>query len=172
MICSMCRARQVWKPLAWAEMPRMEWKETGRPTNLSCLWPRKSVQSCLISMAWLKATSASSAAIRLMRSAEMPHFGRRRFRRRIVGRDISRPCVGTPMGYGWSLRRASCLRGRVSRRSRQSPQALPVFRSMTISLPLSVRINRPNSSDFSVAVNQHRRVGEAREVVEVQLCLL
>ncbi|MEO0703770.1 MAG: hypothetical protein AAFY80_16660, partial [Pseudomonadota bacterium] len=25
MICSRCRARQVWKPLAWAEMPRMAW---------------------------------------------------------------------------------------------------------------------------------------------------
>ena len=27
--------RQVWKPLAWAEMPRMACMETGRPTVFS-----------------------------------------------------------------------------------------------------------------------------------------
>ncbi len=42
-ICSRCSMRQVWKPLAWAEMPRMACIETGRPTIFSWQRPVQSV---------------------------------------------------------------------------------------------------------------------------------
>ena len=43
-ICSRCSARQVWKPLEWAEMPRIACIATGRPTIWSCRRPSMSVQ--------------------------------------------------------------------------------------------------------------------------------
>ncbi len=65
-------ARQVWKPLEWAEMPRMACMATGRPTILSCRRPAQSVQGVSISTVCSKAACASSAAIRLMTAASMP----------------------------------------------------------------------------------------------------
>ena len=38
-ICSRCSARQVWKPLECAEMPRIAWNATGRPMTSSCARP-------------------------------------------------------------------------------------------------------------------------------------
>ena len=42
-ICSRCSARHVWKPFECAEMPRIAYIATGRPTTLSCR-PQTSVQ--------------------------------------------------------------------------------------------------------------------------------
>ena len=39
-----CSARQVWKPLLCAEMPRIAYIATGRPVTLSCSRPHTSVQ--------------------------------------------------------------------------------------------------------------------------------
>ena len=42
-ICSRWMARQVWKPLEWAEMPRMACIDTGRPRIVSWRRPAQSV---------------------------------------------------------------------------------------------------------------------------------
>ena len=60
----MCSMRQVWKPLEWAEMPRMACMLTGRPIILSWLAPGpvgpRHVEHDFLS----KAASASSRAMR------------------------------------------------------------------------------------------------------------
>ena len=56
-------ARQVWKPLEWAEMPRIACIDTGRPLIVSCRRPAQSVHATGSSIACSKATCASSAAI-------------------------------------------------------------------------------------------------------------
>ena len=43
-ICRTWSARQVWKPLACAEIPRMACMLTGRPVMVSCRRPQASVQ--------------------------------------------------------------------------------------------------------------------------------
>ena len=53
-------------------MPRIACIATGRPSILSCRRPAVSVQGWSSSIAWLKATSASSRAMRRMVAAEMP----------------------------------------------------------------------------------------------------
>jgi hypothetical protein len=68
----MCSARAVWKPLEWAEMPRMAWKETGRPTKLWWRSPFMSVQGWSISIASSKATRPISAASPRIVSAGTP----------------------------------------------------------------------------------------------------
>ena len=40
-----CSARQVWKPFECAEMPRIAYIATGRPTTLSCVRPHMSVHA-------------------------------------------------------------------------------------------------------------------------------
>ena len=71
-ICSRCRARQVWKPLACAEMPRMACMLTGRPIVCECRRPQTSVQGTSTAIACSNAVCASSAAIRRMVAAGMP----------------------------------------------------------------------------------------------------
>ena len=38
------RMREAWKPLAWAEIPRIACMPTGRPTMFSWRRPNRSVQ--------------------------------------------------------------------------------------------------------------------------------
>ena len=69
----MCKARHVWKPFACAEIPRIAWKDTGRPVISLCFSPRKSVHSIGRVISCSKATCANSAARRLIVSSETPH---------------------------------------------------------------------------------------------------
>ena len=62
-------------------MPRIACMETGRPTILSCSRPAQSTQPTGISIAWSNAASASSAAMRRMVAAGMPHCSRHLLRR-------------------------------------------------------------------------------------------
>ena len=66
-------ARQEWKPLECAAMPRIAYIATGRPTTLSCLRPHTSVHSIGSSTVSLNATCAISSAMRSMVSAGRPH---------------------------------------------------------------------------------------------------
>ncbi len=68
----MCSIRQVWKPLAWAEMPRMACMPTGRPIIFSWRRPNMSVQGMSRVISSLKAACASSAAMRRTVAAGTP----------------------------------------------------------------------------------------------------
>ena len=83
-------ARQVWKPLEWAEMPRMACIETGRPIILSWRRPAQSVQGMSSAICCSKAACASSAAMRRMVSAAMPRLGRDRVGRVVAARGSAR----------------------------------------------------------------------------------
>ena len=56
-----------------AEMRRMAYIDTGRPTTLSCTLPQTSVHCTAISMVSLNAMVAISSASRSMTSADTPH---------------------------------------------------------------------------------------------------
>ena len=71
--CSRCTARQVWKPLECAEMPRIACMDTGRPVKLECVRPAQSVHSQATSMASSNAVWAISSARRSIVAAGTPH---------------------------------------------------------------------------------------------------
>jgi hypothetical protein len=64
----------VWKPLEWAEMPRIACIETGRPIMVgrACARPNRSRGSADLDLLESKAASASSAAMRRMVAAGCP----------------------------------------------------------------------------------------------------
>ena len=64
--------RQVWKPFACAEMPRIACIATGRPVIVACSRPQASVQGWCNVIACSNATSASSRASRRIVSASTP----------------------------------------------------------------------------------------------------
>ena len=157
----MCSARQVWKPLEWAEMPRMAWKLTGRPMKVSWRSPRKSVQGWSISMAWLKATSTSSAASRLIVAAAMPqrpatasglYSGSRYFCAISSNTGVDRP----PPGVGKSPFSAGFSPGLSNGCARL------VARSQTSALPSPSRTNRPKVSPGLRSISQGALVQRQR----------
>ncbi len=139
--CRRCRARAVWKPLEWAEMPRMAWMATGRPGMVAWRWPRKSVHSCAMTGGLSKAARAISAASAWMRGAGMPvtlghGLGREGRREVAVGDVVEDRAVGDArmaVGGGQSGSTPSPSQG----------ASLPVRRSMTCGLPCSSRRRRP-----------------------------
>ena len=95
-ICSRCSARQVWKPLAWAEMPRIACMLTGRPIICSWRRPKASVQG------WSSTTGLGERGLREL--GRDPADRRRRDagralrprRGRRPDRGSARPAAGTP----------------------------------------------------------------------------
>ena len=78
-ICRTWIARQVWKPLEWAEMPRMACMATGRPTILSWRRPAQSVQGWSITIGLLEGgmrrvrRRCAGSTRRRCRSRRRPH---------------------------------------------------------------------------------------------------
>jgi hypothetical protein len=97
----MQRPGQVWKPLECAEMPRMAWKATGRPTIRSrAAVPAMSVQGRSSVISCSKATWASSAAMRRMVAAGMPQAGARPPQAQMPGRDRW-SVISWNTGFAW-----------------------------------------------------------------------
>ena len=88
-ICSRCSARQVWKPLECAEMPRMACMLTGRPMHLSCRRPASRSRAG-------RAPAAGERDLRQLGRDAADRCGRNaaarpRRRARRPGRDSARP---------------------------------------------------------------------------------
>ena len=155
----------VWKPLEWAEMPRIAWIATGRPTIRSCRSPRKSVQGRSITTGSSKAARAISAASWRIRSAGMP-VRAGHLLGRVVGREVVLGHVVHHRAVGDAL---AAQRGR---RGRAPPLAVPgrglAGAAVDDQRPaLLVAQQQTVLRRLRVAVHEAGRVGEAREVVEV-----
>ena len=166
----MCRMRQVWKPLAWAEMPRMACMPTGRPIILSCRRPVQSVHG--------------TSSVDLLLERRMRQLGGDAADgRRPARRSPSRRCSGAYSGdrkrsaSSWntgtaSRPSASLKRPRQRRRHVRRQRigaACPVVLSCASGLAVGVAREQPVVVGAGIADHQPGRVGVAHEVVEIDL---
>ena len=146
--------RQVWKPLEWAEMPRMACMPTGRPIILSWRRPVQSVQGMSSTISSLKAACASSAAMRRMLSAATPVS----FSTFSGAYSAARKRSASSWNTGTALRPSASAKvpdsdgcsGAVS-----ASTSLPEALSCASGLPSASRANRPSSAAPGSRITSH-----------------
>ena len=162
-ICSRWMARQVWKPLECAEMPRIACIATGRPIIVSCRRPAHRSRAGRARSPARTRRAASSAAMRRIVAAGMPHRLRPPRPARSARRDSVRPAAGTPAR---ARRPSASMRSPISAGARLASHALDDALAAAVPdqrLAVASRANRPSSAAPGSAITSQPRVGVAGE---------